>query len=140
MLQLKVKKLCEQAKLPTRVHSTDCGLDLYALDDMKFMPHEAVVISTGIAVSIDNNHVGMICDRSSMAKKGVSVQGGIIDPGYTGEIRVVLANVGNSMRTICQGDKIAQLLIIPISTPEVIEVTNLDVSERGEKGFGSSGV
>jgi dUTP pyrophosphatase len=139
MKQFKVMKLDPTATLPTRAHSTDCGLDIYTLEEANVEPGQGRVFKTGIAGEFLPGYVGMLTDRSSMAKKGFKLAGGIIDPGYTGELMVVLRNITNSTLTVSSGDRIAQLLIIPIETPEVLEVTELSNSERSSKGFGSSG-
>lgn len=139
MNQFKVKKLDVTATLPTRAHSTDCGLDIYTLEGAVVKPGEGKVFKTGIAGEFVSGYVGMLTDRSSMAKRGFKLAGGIIDPGYTGELMVVLRNITNGELSVQAGERIAQLLIIPISTPEVIEVTELSDSERASKGFGSSG-
>lgn len=102
-------------------------------------PGGGVTLSTGISAIFENGFVGMMADRSSMAKKGWKVSGGIIDPGYTGELKIVLRNVSHELLNVDVGDRIAQLLIIPILTPEVEEVFELPKSKRGNNGFGSTG-
>lgn len=139
MKSLKVKKLNTSAKLPTRAHSTDVGLDIYSLEGAIVKPGEGKVFSTGIAAEFLPGCVGMLTDRSSMAKTGFKLAGGIIDPGYTGELKVVLRNITNGDLNVQQGDRIAQLLIIPVQTPEVELVEELNNSERADRGFGSSG-
>ncbi len=94
---------------------------------------------TGIALALPEHHVGMIADRSSLAKKGLKTAGGIIDAGYRGEIQIVIWNISAEPIQLRRGERIAQMLIIPIATPAVKEVTTLDETARGEKGFGSSG-
>lgn len=140
MKQLKIKKLNPKAKLPTRAHSTDCGADIFCLEGAILNPGEGKLFKTGIAGEFPVGFVGMICDRSSMAKRGLKVAGGIVDPGFTGELGVVLRNITSAQLTITEGDKIAQLLMIPVATPEIIEVAELPNSERGIKGWGSSGI
>lgn len=139
MNKLKIKKLNTHAILPTRAHSTDCGLDLYTLDGAIVKPGKGEIFKTGIAGEFMPGYVGMLTDRSSMAKRGFKLAGGIIDPGYTGELMVVLRNISDKELTIQPGERIAQLLIIPVETPEVVEVMELSNSERSDKGFGSSG-
>lgn len=135
----KVKKLNSLATLPTRAHPDDAGLDLYSTHAMTVFPNFCAVIKTGISGEFAPGYVGMLADRSSMAKKGFKLAGGIIDSGYTGEITVMLWNISSRPLSVELGDKVAQLLTIPITTPQVMEVTELKDSERGDKGFGSSG-
>lgn len=136
---IKIKKLAPEAILPSRAHSTDVGLDIYSLENGEVAPGEGKVFSTGVAGEFTPYYVGMLTDRSSMAKKGFKLAGGIVDPGYTGELKVVLRNISSKTLSIIKGDRIAQLLIIPVCTPEVVEVMELSESNRGDKGFGSSG-
>lgn len=136
---IKVLKLDQSATLPTRAHKDDAGMDLYASEDVSYNPGQIIVIPTKIAVDIKPGHVGLVCDRSSMGKKGFKVAGGVIDAGYRGECNVVLMNLTGNHGCIRKGDKVAQMLIIPISTPNIVEVNALDVTERNNKGFGSSG-
>jgi len=134
-----IQKLHAEAVLPTRAHLDDAGLDLYALEEMKIHPRGGTVARTGVAVALPQHHVGMIADRSSLAKKGLKTAGGIIDAGYRGEIQVVLWNLSSEEIRINKGERIAQLLILPIATPAVSEVLALDQTQRGDKGFGSTG-
>jgi dUTP pyrophosphatase len=134
------KKLDPEAKLPERNHATDCGLDLFALETVEIWAGHTEIVRTGIALQIPIGYVGKIEDRSSMAARGLKTAGGIIDPGYTGEIKVVINNLNNlPLYIIHKGDKIAQLLIYKIETPQVEEVTELLLTDRDTKGFGSSG-
>jgi dUTP pyrophosphatase len=114
-------------------------MDIYCLEDVILPPQQGKVTRTGIALAIPKGFVGQIADRSSMAKKGVKTAGGIIDAGYRGEIHVVLWNISGQEIRIAHGERIAQILIIPIATPAVVEVKQLDETARGTKGFGSSG-
>lgn len=161
MLELRVKKLVEDAKLPTKAHITDAGFDLYSVEDVVLNSAETTKIDTGIAVEIPTGYVGVIFDRSSMGSKGIHRHGGIIDSSYRGPIMVCLNNtvastqdldVSNEDGTqylelitrvnayeIKKGDKIAQMLILPVPEVKVKEVSDLEESNRGEKGFGSSG-
>lgn len=155
-LTLKTQRLTTTAKLPTKAHDDDAGYDLYAdlrHDDgesskatYQFIPaHQNRMIPTGIAVSIPAGHVGMVCPRSGMAAKdGVTVLNapGIIDAGYAGEIIVNLYNSKGSAKgvyAVKDQAKIAQLVIVPIADTAIIEVSELDNSERGTSGHGSTG-
>lgn len=146
---MKVKKFHEDAVIPTKAHATDAGYDLYSLEE-RFLPgldkHSIEYfdiptskIRTGVGLEIPAGYVGLIWDRSSMGSKGVSVHGGVIDHGYTGEIQVCLTNHTNSSFTVKKGDKIAQILIQPVTHFDLEEVEDFSVSDRGDKGFGSSG-
>lgn len=144
MNKVQVYKLHPNAILPTRTNPTDAGLDLYALEDTFIHAGSTKVIKTGIAINIPEGYVGLIRDRSSMAIKKFIVGAGVLDAGYSGDVSVVLHNSQISIpdlypQQIEQGDRIAQLLIQKIETPEVEEVKELWTSVRGDTKFGSSG-
>ena len=134
-----IKKLNENAKIPVRAHAGDAGLDLYALESAVLKPSVPTRIQTGIALAIPNGHVGMICDRSSMGAKGIRILGGIVDSGYRGEVQVLLINLSLQEYKIESGDKIAQLLILPVNLCDTAEVLDLDETSRSSGGFGSTG-
>ncbi len=141
----------DSATLPTRQHNRDAGLDLYAAEDMFIPVNDTKKINTNIKISLPVNTVGMICDRSSMGSKGIKVMGGIVDSTYNGDIIVVLTNITCSVDRhaglekhgywVKKGDKIAQLLVIPLLFPKCTEIQqfNAENTSRGIKGFGSSG-
>ncbi len=139
MKTLHIQKLDPAAKVPTRAYEHDAGLDLFALERHTLQPGEGRIFKTGIAIEINPGFVGLVWDRSSMGKKGIKTMGGVIDSGYRGEVGVILWNISKEPQEIMSGDKIAQLLIQPISTPQTKEVEILSSSERGVGGFGSSG-
>jgi dUTP pyrophosphatase len=132
-------RVSSQATLPTRAHPDDAGLDLYNLEDFHLKAGEGRMIKTGIALAIPGGFVGLVADRSSLAKRGLKTAGGVIDAGYRGEIHIVMWNVSPEAFELKKGERLAQLLIIPIGTPAVVEVKELDSTARGAKGFGSSG-
>lgn len=136
---INVMRLSEDATLPTRAHPDDAGLDLYSAADVLLPPMGGAMARTGIALALPPQHVGLVADRSSMAKRGVKTAGGVIDAGYRGEIHIVLRNLTQEEILLKKGERIAQLLILPIATPAVKEVEKLDETQRGAKGFGSSG-
>ena len=138
-MKMKVKKLSENATIPTRNNKEDAGLDLYSAQDIEIEAGKGKMIVTDIAVELPPSTVGMICDRSSMGKKGLKVHGGIVDVPYRGSLNVVLWNHSGETIKVNKGDRIAQLLVIPILTPELEEVSELSDTSRGDKGFGSSG-
>jgi dUTP pyrophosphatase len=139
MKTLKVKKLNKDAILPTRAHPQDAGLDLFALEDIFCDIGSRCTVPTGIAVSVDPGYFAMISDKSSVARTGLKVTAGVVDSGYTGECCVELLNVTAFAKLIKKGQKIAQMLILPIALPEVVETSILESSERGDKGWGSTG-
>jgi dUTP pyrophosphatase len=140
---VRVQRLDARAKLPTRAYPNDAGLDLYALDDAVLGPGERASLRTGIAVEIPEGRAGLVLPRSGLAARhGIALVNapGLIDAGYRGEVRVLVLNTDRRARfTISPGDRIAQLVLVRIETPEVEEVEALAASERGAGGFGSSG-
>lgn len=139
MENLRVKRLDPEAKLPTRAHANDAGLDLYSMNNVTLPPHEPVKVPLGVAMALPEGHVGLICDRSSMGSKGVRVLGGVVDAGYRGEVQVVLINLRNEPIGFAKGDKIAQMLVMPVNTCAVEESSELDSTSRATGGFGSTG-
>lgn len=131
--------------LPTRAHPGDAGMDLrYAgSEPLTLTPAHQALVPTGVAVEVPERYAGLICPRSGLsAKHGITVVNGpgVIDHGYTGEIKVCLGIVGtDNEHTIQPGDRIAQLVLTPIITPSIEMVDTLDDSERGDGGFGSTG-
>ncbi len=142
-MSLRVRRVDPQAVLPTRAHAGDAGLDLYALDDSVLGPGERASVRTGIAVEIPEGQAGLVLPRSGLARRhGISVVNapGLIDAGYRGEVQVLLLNTDRATPfSIAPGDRIAQLVIVSVHTPQVVEVQELALSERGSGGFGSSG-
>ena len=134
--------LDDGATAPTRAHATDAGLDLYSSRGCPINPGERRLVSTGVHVSIPPGYVGMICPRSGLAHKhGLTVLNapGIIDAGYTGEIKVNLHNTGDALQHVDAGDRIAQLVITPIADARLVQVDSLGTTERGDNGHGSTG-
>jgi dUTP pyrophosphatase len=142
-MTLKVRRLDARATLPTRAYRGDAGLDLYALEEGVLAPGERASVRTGIAVEVPDGEAGLVLPRSGLATRhGIALVNapGLIDSGYRGEIRVLLLNTDSSAPfAIASGDRIAQLVLVKVQTPEVEEVEELAVSERGAGGFGSSG-
>lgn len=138
---IKVKKLYNNSKLPTRGHPSDAGLDLYYVGpDITITSTSRAVLPTGIAMAIPEGHVGLIWPRSGLAvKSGIDVLAGVIDSLYRGEIKVALINLGGETITINHGDKIAQIIIQTVKLNALVEVETLDATVRGEAGFGSTG-
>jgi dUTP pyrophosphatase len=132
-------KIRSEARIPSRAHPGDAGLDLYSTSALTLTPHEPVRVPTGIAMAIPEGHVGLICDRSSMGAKGIRTLGGVVDSGYRGEIQVILINLRNEPHQLAHGDKIAQLLVLPVNLSQPFETTELDATHRADGGFGSTG-
>lgn len=147
MFELKVKKLHPDAKLPTKAHASDAAFDLYLCGEDSWQSGNGVyALCTGIAVEIPEGYYGQIACRSSLGKKGYVVLGGVIDSSYRGEVSVMLARTNEPASSstppslvFSPGDRIVQLLILPVPQVEVVEVGELSSSERGTGGFGSTG-
>jgi dUTP pyrophosphatase len=143
LTNLRVARLVQGARLPSRAHDGDAGLDLYAVEEAVLAPGERTSVGTGIAVEIPSGQAGLVVPRSGLAARhGISVVNapGLIDAGYRGEIRVLLLNTDDEqVFEVSPGDRIAQLVLIRIELPEPVEVDSLTDSDRGAGGFGSSG-
>ena len=137
--ELPIRRLEPAAILPTRAHAHDAGLDLYALEDTTVPPGEGRLLRTGVAVAVPAGHVGLVCDRSSLAKRGLKTAGGVIDAGYRGELGVLIWNLSSEPQHVKKGERCAQLLVIPIATPAPVESEDLGATARGAGGFGSTG-
>jgi len=137
---LKVKRLTETAKLPTRTNPTDAGLDFYSNISWSLHPGTGKLYSTGIAVEIWDGYVGLLWDRSGMGSKGIHRFAGVIDASYRGDIKVYLFNHSNKIKQIFLGDKIIQMIIQKVELPIIEEVDELSDTRRGSDGFGSSGM
>lgn len=143
MEELKFIKIKPEAIIPERAHRDDAGLDLHAAESAHIGPGERWKVGCGLAIEVPVAHAALVLPRSGLADRhGISLVNapGLIDPGYRGEIAVLLLN--NDPAEIFRveiGDRIAQLVLIPIATPEPVEVERLSESERGTGGFGSSG-
>lgn len=138
-MKLLIKKLHEDAKLPTRAHHDDAGIDIYAHGTHKVEPNETVAIPTGVSMELEKGYVSLVWDKSGIALKGIKTVGGVIDAGYRGEYKIMIHNLSNIPHTFLNGDKIAQILIQKVEFPELVEVDELNHSTRGVGGFGSTG-
>jgi dUTP pyrophosphatase len=142
-VDIRVAKLTPEAKLPTRAHDGDAGMDLYASEAAHIGPGERWSVGTGIALEIPDGHAGLVLPRSGLAREhGIALVNGpgLIDPGYRGEVRVLLLNTDPAETfRVEAGDRIAQLVVTPIALAEPVETEALADSTRGEGGFGSSG-
>lgn len=138
-MRLPIQILDPAAIIPDRAHSGDAGLDLYALEGAGVVTGAIVTIRTGLAVGVPYGHVGLIRPRSGLAARhGIDTLAGVIDHGYTGEIKVLLTTHASCIRWVKSGERVAQLLVIPISyaNPQVVDA--LPGSARGDGGFGST--
>lgn len=138
-MNLKIKKLNSNARLPSRAHPDDAGIDLYSLGDYIIKSGETKVVQTGIALEIPHGYVGLIWDKSGISSKGVKTLGGVIDAGYRGEVGVIIHNLSDSDFTFVNNSKVAQMLIQKVELFEIEEVDDLHASNRGTGGFGSTG-
>ena len=127
------------AKMPMRAHELDAGYDLFSREDVWINPGKSEIFDTGVHVDIPAGYVGMIKSKSGLNVKRGLLSEGVIDAGYTGSIVVKLYNHGDEAVRICTGQKISQLVILPIITPELDLVDHMDETERGNGGFGSTG-
>jgi dUTP pyrophosphatase len=142
--ELRVTRLRDDAMLPARAREGDAGLDLTSCEAATLDPGARAAVGTGIAVEIPEGHAGLVVPRSGLAlRHGLSVVNapGVIDAGYRGEVRVILLNTDlEHVFRIEPGMRIAQLLVVPAIAVDVVESGALTATERGEGGFGSSGL
>jgi dUTP pyrophosphatase len=142
-VKLRFARLSEGAVLPTRAHDGDAGLDLYAAEQAHLGPGERWSVPTGVAVEIPPGHAGLVLPRSGLAREhGIALVNspGLIDSGYRGEIKVLLLNTDPAqVYRVQAGDRIAQLVVVAVASPEPVEVEALAESVRAAGGFGSSG-
>jgi dUTP pyrophosphatase len=144
VIELRVTRIHHEAVLPTRAYGGDAGLDLSACETVTIGVGERAAVGTGLAVAIPDDHAGLVVPRSGLAiRHGLSIVNapGVIDTGYRGEIRVILLNTDREQAfTVEPGMRIAQLLVVPAHAVEVVEVSELTETARGDDGFGSSGL
>lgn len=140
--RMAMEAVCAAEMLPVRSHEADAGADLKAARDVAIRRGDTAKVSTGVRVSIPEGCFGLLAARSSLCGRGLMMLSGvgIIDSGYTGEIQVPLANVGSRTQHVAAGERIAQLVILPCELPTFRRVDKLEDTERGEGGFGSTGV
>lgn len=136
---LKIKKLTVTSIVPERKSEGAAGYDLHSDENVTLVPSKADIIGTGISIQLPEGTYGRIAPRSSLSLKLISVEAGVVDRDYRGEIKVMLFNQSNEDFIIKQGERIAQLIIEKIETPLVEVVEELDDTVRGAGGFGSTG-
>ena len=139
MTNLFVNRLTTTSKLPYKKYESDAGFDLSCDENFEIKPWDKILVHTGIAFTVPEGTYGQIAPRSSVSMKGVFVNAGVIDRTYTGEVRILLFNMTNDVIRFTQGDRIAQLIIKKIDSPTIIECNDLNTTERGSGGFGSTG-
>jgi dUTP pyrophosphatase len=141
-VRIKVRRLESAAQIPRYSHVGafgDLAADLYALGGATLGAGETTAVATGVAMEFPSTHGALVEDRSGLAMRGVTTLAGVIDPGYRGEIRVVMTNLSGAAVEIKAGDRIAQLRIVRRIEAEFEEVSELEEASRGAKGFGSTG-
>jgi len=142
VIELQVRRLRPEASLPGRAYAGDAGLDLASCERVVLAPGERAVVPTGLAVAIPEGFAGFVQARSGIAARhGIAVVNspGLVDSGYRGELRVVLLNTDRNATFVVEvGDRIAQLVVLPVPELELVEVDDLPDSERSVRGFGSS--
>ena len=139
-MNIPIKLISKDAVIPSRANAFDAGYDLCSIEDVSLDPLERSVVKTGLKLSLSPNTYGRVAPRSGLAvKKGIDVLAGVIDSGYTGEVGVVLINLSSETQTLKKGDKIAQLIIENCHPVYFYEVDDLEETQRGIGGFGSSG-
>jgi dUTP pyrophosphatase len=140
-MSLRVKKLVENARIPSRGTPGAAGYDLASVVDAVIPPCGRAVVSTGLSIRVPKGTYGRIAPRSGLAVKyGIDVLAGVVDEDYTGDIRIVMFNTGKETYQVHVGDRVAQLVLEKIATPDVAVVVDFDDTERGSGGFGSTGV
>ena len=132
-------KLDPGAIIPTRAHEADAGLDLYARENQVILPRSSATFDTGIHIALPPDTVGMLKSKSGLNVKFCLTSEGVIDEGYTGSIAVKLYNHSDEPYRVVRGDKISQLVILPVVKPVLNLVETLEDTERGAGGFGSTG-
>jgi dUTP pyrophosphatase len=142
-MTLKFKLIHPDAILPEYAHPGDAGMDVKSVDDLTIKPGERALVHTGLVMMLPAGYEAQVRPRSGLAlKKGVTVLNtpGTIDEGYRGEVGVILANFGSEDFVVSKGDKIAQIVVAPVTIAQIVETSDVDETERGEGGFGSTGV
>lgn len=142
-MQLRVKRIHEDAKLPLQARAGDAGMDLYSIEELTIAPGEWQLVKTGLQIELPQGTEGQVRPRSGLAlKHGITVLNspGTIDEGYRGEVAIILINHSKVAFTIEKHMRIAQLVVQLVPQVELVEVEELSTSERGAQGFGSSGV
>ena len=140
---VKVKRLSDEAVLPSYAHKGDAGMDLYSVEDAELKPGERKLVGTGIKIAVEEGYEAQVRPKSGLAiKEGITVLNtpGTIDSGYRGEVKVILVNLSDKVFEIKKEQKIAQLIFAKVEEAKLEEVEELDETSRNEGGFGSTGL
>lgn len=139
-VKIKIKKIRKNVITPNYAHPGDAGLDLYSLEDYKLKPQEIKTFFLGFALEFSKNYVALVKDKGGLSNKHfLHTLGGVFDSAYRGEYNVCLINLGKKFYQIKKGQKIAQLIILPVSTANLQNAAKLSPTKRGENRFGSTG-
>lgn len=138
-MQIKIKRLKSEAKLPSYAHKGDVGMDIYSLEDKVLKPGEHHIFFVGFAMEFPVGYAAIVKDKGSVSKAGLHTMGGVYDAGYRGEYNIHLVNLNDKEYKVEKGDKIAQIIIYPVEIPTIKEVKELSETSRGEGRFGSTG-
>jgi dUTP pyrophosphatase len=140
-LTLQVYRIDPTVPLPSYGYDDDAAFDLYAAEEVVLAPGARAQVRTGIALVIPRGYVGLVWDKSGLSHThGLKTLGGVVDAGYRGEVMVGIVNLGSAPYTLARHHKVAQMIIQKKETPVIVEVSTLPESDRGTRGFGSSGV
>ena len=142
-MTLRFRKVHPDSVLPAYAHPSDAGMDVRSVEDLTIAPGKRALVHTGLVMLLPPMYEAQVRPRSGLAlKSGVMVLNtpGTIDSGYRGEVGVILANFGEADFQVKKGDKIAQIVIAPVTQPEIVETDEVDETDRGSGGFGSTGV
>lgn len=139
MLEIKIKRLNPEAKLPSYAHPGDVGLDLYSLEEATISPGGHHLFYNGFVLEFPEGYAAIVKDKGSISKAGLHAMGGVFDAGFRGEYNVHLVNLSDKPYTFEKGDKVAQLLILPVAHAKLVEVETLSETSRGTGQFGSTG-
>ena len=142
-MTLGFKRIHPDATLPAYAHASDAGMDVRSVEDLAIPAGRRALVHTGLVMELPLGYEAQVRPRSGLAlKHGITVLNtpGTIDAGYRGEVGVILANFGDADFAVKKGDKIAQIVIAPVTQPEIVEVADVNATDRGAGGFGSTGV
>lgn len=143
-MTLKFKKINPDAIIPAYAHPSDAGMDIRSVEDLTIPAGKRALVHTGLVMALPPRYEAQVRPRSGLAlKHGITVLNtpGTIDAGYRGEVGVILANFGDEDFKVSKGDKIAQVVIVPVTQPdEIVEIEEIDETDRGAGGFGSTGI
>jgi dUTP pyrophosphatase len=138
-MEIKVKKLKPDAVIPNYALEGDVGLDMYSLENCEIQPGQRHIFKLGFAMEFPTGFGAFVMDKGGMSLKGLHTMGGVYDAGYRGEYNAHLINLNDKPYKVSKGDKVAQLVILPVSIAKLIEVDELSNSQRGLGRFGSTG-